>query len=122
MNTNSIAAVLASVAVVIAIGSFFKPVNVTVQAPASEASEVFGGSTRSSWTVSQNLSVGGDVSIAGGELTVPTTANATSSMTVGSLMLYSTSSATLVNVCLSTKGATGTFAGSLFFSYSTCAN
>ena len=69
-----------------------------------------------------DLTVGDDATISGGSLVVTTAANATSSATIGSLVIYATSSATTVTVCASTKGATSTFNGTLYFTYGTCAN
>ena len=64
-----------------------------------------------------DLTLTDDATIAGGVLNVTTAANATSTIVVGCINTYATSSATAIKQVHSTLGATSTFAGTVYWSY-----
>lgn len=61
-----------------------------------------------------------DGTFSGGNLDVTTAAAATSTLVVGNIEIYATSSATKICIKPSTAGATSTFNGTLYFSYGEC--
>lgn len=61
----------------------------------------------------------GDVTISGGSLSVPTAASATSTLTVGCVQTYATSSATSIKLIFNTI-ATTTGDGHTLWAYGTC--
>jgi len=73
-----------------------------------------------SLTLTEDLTVGDDVTISGGALSVTTAANATSSITVGCITTYATSSVTAVKQVFTTTGATSTFNGTVYWNYGVC--
>lgn len=80
--------------------------------------------TSSQFTVEADgdVSTSGDAIVSGGSLTVTTAAGATSTLTVGKIVSYATSSATAINICLvasSTQMATG-YNGLAYWTYQTC--
>lgn len=70
---------------------------------------------------SRNFS-GVDATLSGGNLVVTTGSGATSTIEVGAVETYATSSATKICIKPSTAGATSTFNGTLYFTYGECAS
>lgn len=71
-------------------------------------------------TTGDDLTVTDDATISGGALTVTTAANATSTIVVGGIQMYATSSATSICIFPSILGATtSSFQGTLYFRYGT---
>lgn len=82
-------------------------------------SGTLGGSTSDSWSVGGNLTVAGDTTLSGGDLTVTTGVSATSTLTVGEIETYATSSATKICLKFNTI-ATSSQAGYVLWNYGTC--
>lgn len=124
---NKYAGVLASIAIVIALVGFFPtgsddlgagtrfPNGISADSTAPSAGQVRGTTLLTTGNVT--LGDGGD------SVTIATAANATSSLTVGCINYYATSSATagkLVFVDSATSSINGTAAGLLGFKYGSC--
>ncbi|MEK7180004.1 MAG: hypothetical protein AAB706_00855 [Patescibacteria group bacterium] len=77
-------------------------------------------------TTGDDLTVTDDTTLSGGVVTVTTTNTATSSMTLGCIQTYATSTATAVRFVLSSAGTTtatfgaGTASGGVSWQYGTC--
>ena len=54
------------------------------------------------------------------DVTITTAANATSTLVVGGIQMYATSSATQICVVPSILGATSTLSGTMYFTYGSC--
>lgn len=78
-------------------------------------------------TTLAGANMSGDLTVSGGSLYVPTTANATSSATVGCIQTYATSSATAIKMVFNTSATStsingGTVQGVVLWQYGTCPN
>jgi hypothetical protein len=134
MNKNNLSFAVSLIALVLAIGGYFYPQVVqTVGASgtrfpnglsADTTSPVAGEVRGTTLAVTSTGVFTGDVTFNGGAggINVPTSASATSSLTVGGIQMYSTSSATRICVRPSIDGtaATSSFSGTMFWNYGAC--
>lgn len=127
MNKNNFAFAVSLIALVLAIGAYFFP-QAVVQSVGATGTRFPNGISADTTSPSAGqirgttLALTGDAVFSGGAdgVTIPTAANATSSLTVGGIQMYSTSSATRICVRPIAAGATSTFDGTLVFSYGAC--
>ncbi len=89
---------------------------------ANTTSPVTGELRGTTLTVDTTATFTGDVTFNGGlgGINIPTGASATSTLTVGNIQTYATSSATRICLVPSVTGATSTYAGTVYFTYGAC--
>lgn len=120
---NSWAGVLALVAVIIALGAYYYPADQGAFGAVSGTTNYDTLVLSDDLTVGDDATVTDDLTVSGGTFTVTTAANATSTLTVGCVQTYATSSATAVKLAFTLSGTTtlqGFAPGAVAWLYGTC--